>query len=59
MGQGLAIREKPLALRVETDEHGLIWIPKSVIHEDSEVYKKDTDGELLVHTWWAEKNGYA
>jgi hypothetical protein len=34
-----------------------IWVPKSVVHEDSEVYKADTDGELVVFEWWATKKG--
>ena len=25
-----------------------IWFPKSCIHEDSEVYKKGTEGNLIV-----------
>lgn len=34
-----------------------VWVPKSVIHDDSEVYKADTDGELVVLEWWAAKRG--
>lgn len=30
------------------------WIPKSVIHADSEVAKKGDEGELVVMEWWAE-----
>jgi hypothetical protein len=33
------------------------WIPKSQVHEDSEVYAKDTNGKLIVTLWWAEKEG--
>jgi len=34
------------------------WIPHSQIHEDSEVYKVGTDGNLLVNNWFAEKKGW-
>ena len=34
------------------------WIPKSVIHDDSEVYRADTDGVLVVKNWFAEKKGW-
>lgn len=31
------------------------WIPRSVVHEDSEVYDAGHEGTLLIFTWWAEK----
>lgn len=34
-----------------------LWVPKSVIHDDSEVFMKDDVGTLVVKTWWAEKVG--
>jgi hypothetical protein len=34
-----------------------IWIPKSQIADESEVYKLDTDGELVITEWFAEKEG--
>jgi hypothetical protein len=37
------------------------WVPKSVIHDDSEVYD-DSDnsrGKLVLKGWWAEKQGLA
>ena len=34
------------------------WVPKSLIHDDSECYSlKSGPGEMLVPTWWAEKEG--
>ncbi len=33
-----------------------IWVPQSVIHDDSEVYEKGGEGKLVVKRWWAEKN---
>lgn len=34
------------------------WIPKSVIHDDSEVFEAGHSGKLVLHHWWAEKNGW-
>lgn len=33
------------------------WVPKSVIHDDSEVWKAGQSGKLVVLHWWADKNG--
>jgi hypothetical protein len=33
------------------------WIPKSMIDDDSEVYKMGTSGTLIVKRWFAEKEG--
>lgn len=35
------------------------WIPKSVVSDDSEVYDADkhSDGTLIVHEWFAIKEG--
>ena len=32
-----------------------MWIPKSVVHRDSEVCKTETSGTLVVARWFAEK----
>lgn len=31
------------------------WIPKSQVHEDSEVFGEGHDGKLVVALWWAER----
>lgn len=48
------------ALRVYIEKLGAdTWVPKSVIHDDSEVYDGgDGEGDLVVETWWAEKEGW-
>lgn len=51
-------RETDKALYVEVDGVGA-WIPKSQIHDDSEVYSKDTEGALVVPLWLAEEKGLA
>lgn len=45
-----------LLVNVEGEE---IWIPKSQIDDDSEVYKKDTEGTLVIPRWLAEEKGIA
>ncbi len=49
-------RETDAAILVEQDDIGEVWIPKSVLSEDSEVWKRGQTGTLVVQQWWAEKN---
>jgi len=52
-------------IEAETDKAILVdfdgektWVPKSQIHDDSEVWSKENDsGTLIVTRWWATKNG--
>jgi hypothetical protein len=47
--------EKAILVEIEDEK---VWVPKSQIHDDSEVYsKKSGAGELIVTRWWAEKKG--
>lgn len=34
-----------------------VWVPKSAIHDDSEVYdaRQNNHGKLVLHEWFAEK----
>ncbi len=60
LGQCQLLRTSTLALQVEleSDPGDSHWIPKSVIHDDSEVYDESTEtGELVVFNWFAEKEG--
>jgi hypothetical protein len=57
MGLGKCSSDTEKALLVVIDGKN-IWVPKSVVHDDSEVYKVGDEGELLVKRWWAEKNGH-
>lgn len=52
----LAIREtaKALLCIIDGDE---VWIPKSVIDDDSEVYQDGDEGDLVITEWFAEKEG--
>jgi len=48
--------EKALLVEIEGEEE---WVPKSVIHDDSEVFDDDenAEGMLVLEEWWAEKAG--
>lgn len=48
--------EGALLVEIEGDEY---WIPKSQIHDDSEVWSMDTaaDGDLVITKWIATKKG--
>jgi hypothetical protein len=47
-------RERALLCDVEGKA---VWIPISQIHDDSEVYKADTEGKLIIPQWLAEEKG--
>lgn len=54
------VRDTDKALLIKEglgDEDGF-WCPKSVVHEDSEVWKDQTDGTLIIKRWLAEKNNW-
>ena len=63
LGDGKVLREsdsgKALLVKLETGDE--VWIPKSVIHDDSEVYDagENAEGEVVVKEWWAEENKLA
>ncbi len=57
----LRVSEK--AIEVSLAETGdAKWVPKSVIHSDSEVYEKPEDGDgagkLVIFKWFAEQEGW-
>lgn len=52
------IRSTPKALCIlipDLDDVGK-WIPRSVIHDDSEVYDDGHEGELVLPEWFVRKN---
>lgn len=53
----LAVRETARALLIRTATGEQHWVPKSVIHEDSEVYQDGDGGKLIIAAWFAEKEG--
>ncbi len=59
LGDGKITRESDKALLIKIGDKE-IWVPKSVIHDDSEAFDmKNAEGTVVVKRWWAEKNGHA
>lgn len=46
--------ERAILCMIDGTKH---WIPKSVVHDDSEVYAKGHDGKLVIQEWFASKEG--
>lgn len=60
LGEGEVVRSTEKALLVQLESGDTKWIPKSVIHDDSEVYEEAGDasaGDVVVMAWWARKEG--
>ena len=46
------------AVMFNTRKYGTMWVPNCAIHNESETWDVDnTSGELVVKTWFAEKEG--
>ena len=48
--------ETDLALLCSVEDKK-VWIPKSVVHEDSEVQSEGDIGTIAIMRWFAEKQG--
>jgi hypothetical protein len=51
------IAETTDAILVVMDDGKEHWIPKSQVHDDSEVYEKGGEGKLIISQWIAEEKG--
>lgn len=51
------IKETEKALLCEIDGKQE-WVPKSQIHDDSEVYQEGDEGHLVVSEWIAKQKGW-
>lgn len=60
-GQYRCVREHPRSIIVSPVGNALEErvVPKSVLHEDTEVWKDGQEGELVVLTWFALREGLA
>lgn len=67
--EAVIVRETDKAVLVNIGRHQLdddvdiaddVWIPKSVLHDDSSVYdpKERSRAQLIVKAWWARKQGW-
>jgi len=62
VGDALVLRSTEKALLCELTEQGKeVWVPKSVVHDDSEVYDdgEHSQGTLVLKQWFARKAGLA
>lgn len=46
------------AILVDIPEVGEVWVPLSLVHDDSEVYDEGHEGTLIVQEWFAEQEGW-
>ena len=52
--------ETPKAILVKIDTRDgkkEVWVPKSQVHDDSEIAGRDDEGTLAITEWFAEKEG--
>jgi hypothetical protein len=55
-GDVKAVADSELGLRISVGGKA-VWVPKSEIHEDSDVYENGTEGTLIISEWVAKKKG--
>ena len=58
LGDGKITRETEKAVLFVTKTGDQLWVPKSVVHDDSDVFKNGDEGEFKVKHWWAAKNDH-
>lgn len=54
-----AEKDSGKALLINFGDNEKEWVPKSQIHDDSEVYREGDDGRLVITRWIAEQKGWA
>lgn len=47
--------DRSLLCRFHRDK--TLWVPQSLIHDDSEVWEEGQVGRLVLPVWWATKKG--
>jgi hypothetical protein len=57
IGKGRATAQTKDAIRVSLQSGIELWIPQSVIHDDSEVFERGGTGNVVVAEWWADVKG--
>lgn len=53
-----AVTDKALLVVLEDEEKREVWVPKSQIHDNSEVYTAKGEGDLVVTVWYAKQGGW-
>lgn len=51
------VTDKALLVRFEDGRED--WVPKSQIHDDSEVFQANQEGKMVVTAWYAKQKGWA
>ena len=51
------LRETEKAILVELNDGQELWVPKSQVDDDSEVYQKGDTGSLVITAWFASREG--
>lgn len=46
-----------MVIGLEVSDGNPQWLPKSAIHDNSEVWKKGQEGDIVVKEWFADKLG--
>lgn len=59
LGDSECIQQTERAVLCLTEAGDEVWIPKTCLHDDSEVYEKGHKGKLIVKAWWAAREGLA
>ena len=55
---GLMLHPKTLkVMKGEGMKSKTFWLPRSVVHEDSDVQDEGDEGELFVHRWYFDQEG--
>jgi len=57
--RGVYATDKGLLVNIPEIDTEPVWVPQNHIDADSEVYRKDDEGTLIVSDWIAEKKGWA
>lgn len=62
LGAAKIVRYGLKAIRVVAEDAGPLWVPRSVIHDETDMPHGEVPGEVIpelyVKQWWAEDRGY-
>ena len=59
IGRGTVKVSTAKAILFTLEDGREVWVPKSCLHDDHEITEEyHPEGDIVVKTWWANKNGY-
>lgn len=50
--------DKAILVRIGDQDDNEVWIPKSQIHDDSDIWKEGESGRLIITEWIAKQKGF-